>query len=868
MSADPKKLVVNNLPEFLLLASVPAGDALAAVDVLRAVVVCYDAQDFYRNYDAVVYRAEAPDVGWDEFAAYCDSKMQPHFARPADQHRCCMTASDLIRAGPWRRLYDLVGARFMRFLLFECLLFVPIQRGAYYCVRTPSQSAGRYEVLRSFWTAAGSRKRCSAKDVGGSSARFSIAGLLRNVQPVRQPSDPDDMLREIVARANDFGISDRACFDALKRKLKVLANKDTPRALRAVYEDAVGDAVEVPLGRVKKFAAAVVRKTVPVELFGVSGNRDRYCDNLSRVLNGGMSHEFGTQHVVHGIKTGKIGWLAGVLDAGRRTEIMTATLMWLTTTFVFNRIAHYFRVATTNVPNGGVAFFTKTGWQTACREKMSPLMDNGGFFERLPLPTSTDSGAKHQSYREWKVCPYAKPGGMRLIFKSVHRENGREKQMTDDCLMFLRCLLQTYPAECRSVSKPHFLRCWKALHESRNDRSPPAYYVRTDFRDAFTSIELKKLLAVLRNRMVEVFGKKHQTVNMHSVDVVKIGDGTVYSKKRRYVEEAPVPDFPGGSLVFYQSSKAVKLIDIWDAVRKRIRRNAVLMAGRRWAVTRGIVQGDRLSVVLCDLLIADLQVARLKHLTGTDAPGDGRLFRFVDDFVYVSSDRTMARRFLATMSAGFDEYGLRLNQTKTETNWSGNGGGVFRFLGFLLNPLTGEMSKDVSAYKNRRPLHYFDYGLGRSRPGHNLYAKMTATNQRHLLPAALISKQFNSTETAARSLASAIAYRAFAVVTAIKQYFLHLNPAFVVRTIHGVAQLMYAKMFGLARYAAITPMQCKWIAYEVYTRVFHRHFSAENLHVLWILDRIRVLQIAAGRKCNTAKLRGTLKRHNFDKMFG
>lgn len=898
MSADPNKYVTNSLPEFLLLASVTTldGNAMAATGCLRAVTVCYEPQSPYTCHETVTAR-RAELVALDEFTSYCDSKIQRHFADTADRYRCCMTVSDLIRMDPWIRLYDRIGPWLMRYLLFDCLLIVPVQRDAYYCVRTSYRNSGHYEALRqSFWTAAVNNVRKNAtmaknvqensaaapKNVRGNStaAANNVRGnsmampvyfnlidvLTHGATSISLPAEADDMFRGIVDALGEVsGPGYGPCLDVLKRKLHVIAGRDSAPTYKAIYRDVVGDvaaADEVPLSRVKKFAAAVVRKVVPRELFGINQNRDRYCENLCMLLNGGKTHVFTAQHVVHKIKVAKLRWLDGAPDAGRRVTIMTATMMWLTLEFVFRRIARHFQIVATNTPNGGVAYFGKAGWASACFAKISPLMDGNKFFREVPAP-------QNSSYRHWKVCPYAKANGIRLIFKLQQRETGAEKRLTDDCLMFLRCLTRTYPAEFRSVSRPQLFGDWRTFRECRtgSGRSSPVYYVRTDFKDAFTSIKQGKLLAVVRHQIERCFGNvwSRMEIDVHSVNAVSVVcDGSVYNKRIKYVDHLPEPDFPGGSLLFYQETTALSLTRIWDAVQAHVRRNAVRLGGRRWAVTRGLVQGDRLSVVLCDLLLADLQATHLKHL---QADGS-RVFRFVDDHVFVSSDRTAALRFLAAMSVGFSEYGLELNWSKTQTNLVASADGTFRFLGYRLNAITGEVIKDMTSYRNRRPLHYFDYGLGRGHPGRTLYTKVARVNQRGVVPPMLVSRAFNSVGSAARNLASTVAYKAFAVVTAIKQYFLHLNPAFVSKTIHAIVRLVYAKARCLAQVAAITPMQCKWIAYEVYARMFHSHFCATDHRILWILDQVRELQTATARKCNTADLKTALRRHNFTKIFG
>lgn len=447
----------------------------------------------------------------------------------------------------------------------------------------------------------------------------------------------------------------------------------------------------------------------------------------------------------------------------------------------------------------------------------------------------------------------------------MRRTEGVDKLSTGNCLTFLRCLAGTYPTEFRSLSKPQFFRGWRSLQESRRLDDPsvtPLYYVKTDFRDAFTSILQSKLLAVVRDRIKEFFIRKSQTLCMHSVDTVKIcGDETVYCKKRKYFDGLPVPEFPGNSLVFYDQMTTVSMSDMWDVICKCVRCNVVKLGGRQWLMTRGIVQGDRLSVMFCDLLLANLQATLLKDLVGR-----GRFYRFVDDYVFVSPDPLAAKQFLIAMSTGFDEYGLQVNRTKTETNLVGTGDGLVNFLGFQLNMNTGEVTKNESSFRNRRPLHFADFDLGRGQSGRGLYAKITSPRY-HQVPEVLVSKAFNSVFTVARNLATIVAQKAFGFVAAIKQYFFHLNPDLLTGVVHAVAQIMYSKTRGLYRHSAVTPMQCKWIVYEVYATMFRKYFP-NNHNASWAVDRIRDCQIATGRKCNSGDLKVALKCFDYTKMYG
>ena len=74
-----------------------------------------------------------------------------------------------------------------------------------------------------------------------------------------------------------------------------------------------------------------------------------------------------------------------------------------------------------------------------------------------------------------------------------------------------------------------------------------------------------------------------------------------------------------------------------------------------------------LSTLLCSYFYGDLEQKALK------SPGDSAdtlLMRLVDDFLLITPDRSVAMNFLRTMHRGVEDYGCRINTTKTKTNFS------------------------------------------------------------------------------------------------------------------------------------------------------------------------------------------------------
>ncbi|XP_050428232.1 telomerase reverse transcriptase-like [Adelges cooleyi] len=862
MAVNSTKYITNTLVEFLLLTVEPNSVLKsAAVKSLHSVVVCYDVQHFYRTRKCFIDTRDV-SIGLDEFQSYCDSKVfsKCGAARQSNGYHCLMTVGELIKLPEWAGLYAVVGPAVMKFLLFDCLLFVPHRENVYFCVDSSSGHCGRHEVLQAFrsmskfvWK---DKSRKSFADNRTHAPKcYKISDLFKNIKKPGQ-MDAAAMLTEI--RQTDVGGSveyGQLSFEPLRKILEKLSARDSRSAYKHMYYSAIDGhrSQAIPLGRIKKFAATVVRKIVPVEMFGTAGNRDQYQRNVSKILDSGMGHEFTVEHVVHKIKTSRAAWLRRVVSPAG-TGAMAKTLTWLTNAFVFGRITQFFQVVTTNVPSYGIAYFAKPTWTSMYDRTVQPLTESGFFQEVRPQTAAV------VARRNWRVCPFAKLKGIRLIFK-LNREP-RDKALMNDCLVFLRCLANAYP-RTKSVDKSKFFESWQSMRVCLSKSKRPVYYVRTDFRDAFTSIKQQPLLAVLRSSIKRHFGAKSQELYMNTVDVVKWASGaTVYCKKMKYFDGLPPPKFPDGALLFHDKSSIVSLNRIWNAVKTSVEGNAVTLHRRPMAMLRGIIQGDRLSTMLCDILLADLQSNQLKSCVS----GPSRLlYRYMDDYLFVSFDRRAAEHFLATMSAGFEKYGLTINKDKTETNLYGttsDGGGSVRFLGLRVHVDTGEITRDEQVFRGKRPLHFFDYGLA-VRPGKQLYRRVTS-HYHYPLPIVLFSKTYNSPATVVRNLASVVAHKAFGVVTSAKQYFWHANPAFLWRLVRDVSNVVYAKMCSLRQHCAITPAQGRWIVYEVFKKMLHKYLPTDTV---WVIDQLRANQAKIESNSNVLTVKKSLRFYDFTKMF-
>ena len=175
---------------------------------------------------------------------------------------------------------------------------------------------------------------------------------------------------------------------------------------------------------------------------------------------------------------------------------------------------------------------------------------------------------------------------------------------------------------------------------------------------------------------------------------------------------------------------------VLELLREHLLQHFVVATGRHrpklLLQTRGISQGSTLSMLLCNLYYGRVEeLMKLCDIGQTEPSvilqrnGEGNLMsRFVDDFLFVSSNETSFRDFLAKTHRGKPELGATVNPSKTLVNaeasvdsMSNNGDidqvilscsdrkmnndrKVFPWCGLLFDTTTGEVMVDYSRFIN------------------------------------------------------------------------------------------------------------------------------------------------------------------------
>lgn len=119
--------------------------------------------------------------------------------------------------------------------------------------------------------------------------------------------------------------------------------------------------------------------------------------------------------------------------------------------------------------------------------------------------------------------------------------------------------------------------------------------------------------------------------------------------------------------------------DLLNLLEQHIRNNLVRIGKKYYRQKNGIPQGSVVSSLLCNLFYGEHERAELGFLRDTSTPNTNTnnnnnnnkslLLRFVDDYLLITADKSLALRFLQVMLDGSPEYGISVGAEKTLVNF-------------------------------------------------------------------------------------------------------------------------------------------------------------------------------------------------------
>ncbi|KIR56625.1 telomerase reverse transcriptase [Cryptococcus gattii Ru294] len=370
----------------------------------------------------------------------------------------------------------------------------------------------------------------------------------------------------------------------------------------------------------------------------------------------------------------------------KRKELVLDLIHWIFECFLIPLIKNSFYVTETATTKYETVYYSQKDWNKAVRPHYRSLQDN--LLEEIDKNEVDAARRGVLGVSTARLIP--KPTGFRPIVNLGRKiempdtTNSKRKSWSANQILgnVHKVLTSEKDRQKHRLGGALFgtneifppLQKLKFELTKKHGNLPQLYFIKTDIKAAFDSIKQDKMLKILEDMLRQ---SSEYRIILYSV-LLPPGHRAYQGTSKRLFKSKAIPT-EDVSLTFADHAK-----DIADSMRNAaivdmVRRHSVTtqeclnllrshIKDNTWKVGKqyfrqktGIPQGSKVSTLLCTMFYSYLEN---EHLSWTRREGS-LLLRYIDDFLFITDNYNLARRFVDVMSRGFPEYGARISVDKT-----------------------------------------------------------------------------------------------------------------------------------------------------------------------------------------------------------
>lgn len=613
-----------------------------------------------------------------------------------------------------------------------------------------------------------------------------------------------------------------------------------------------------PAASVSAFCRAVLRRLLPKDCFGVGEDGAANWRTVMRFLDLfirlGRFESLSLHQVCQGLKVSSalrslcseadieqvtcIPWLEiphsrpgdkiSLTDLNKRVEILQEFVYYLFDSLLIPLIRAHFYVTESQVHRNRLFFFRHDVWRRLT-ERPLVEMKSSLFVEVKRKRAQRILARKRLPWTYVRLLP--KASGVRPI-TNLRRRATQPKGKGSRT--FLGASINSMMAPVYSVlnfersrrpdlfgsslfSVDEIYQRLRAFKKRVRGQRPPFYFVKLDIEHCFDTIPQRRLLDLAKklvsetaytiSKHVEIRPGSRQNNMSHcekddpqgkpwrkfltkaspTDSICSLTDSTNIKSNAVYVDLATV---------YNQSAQ-----ELFARLDEHVRANLVKIGKKFFKQREGIPQGSILSSLLCNYFYGALE----REVLGFLSSGDALLLRFIDDFLLVTPDAGLARRFLQLMIDGQPDYGVSVNPAKSLVNFEVTINGTvlprlqdsiwFPYCGNLINTRTLEIKRNFAAMVQGHPGDSVTVEYNRA-PGQALHRKLVASFQVVQSGAMLWDTQHNSPRTVLGGIYAGfvhVANKMYWYVRSLRRRS-RASPALLVKTIHELIQSVISRI--------------------------------------------------------------------------
>ncbi|CAO3643251.1 unnamed protein product [Cunninghamella blakesleeana] len=482
--------------------------------------------------------------------------------------------------------------------------------------------------------------------------------------------------------------------------------------------------LSIPHGQVFLFIKALLKQILPSYLFGSTHNWKVFFKYVNKYIDLRRKETLKLYDVFWGLRINDCTWLVNLFSSNhmvpselaKKNELLIQLLRWLFDFYIPKLLKTCFYITDHAQHRNRIFYYRHDTWLSLTSHYISKSLHED--YEKIKInsvnnqilgsatlrfiPKRNDLRIITNMKSAFKMKNFDIIGKkdaiqlnnntlLRTIKSLLQYELDRQKNLTGSSVNSIQSAIE------KIISYKRRLK----LHEwSPNTR---LYFSKVDIKNCFNNIDQNILVDLLKQIFMEnqYIIQKYTTIQPGrnklyrlAKTLAAIHDDTqslsTISKNQN--------EFPRKSIVIDEMSHNISpTASILNQLIQHIKQNTILYNNEIYRQKIGISQGSCLSTILCNIYYGHVEKQELLFLHQDQ---NGLLLRYVDDFLYISTNRDFVERFDTTMSNGLPKYGCYINNKK-KTNNLHEITSEFSWCGIRLSTENLDIFNDYSYYSHQ-----------------------------------------------------------------------------------------------------------------------------------------------------------------------
>ncbi|KAG5440265.1 hypothetical protein PCANB_001835 [Pneumocystis canis] len=585
-----------------------------------------------------------------------------------------------------------------------------------------------------------------------------------------------------------------------------------------------------PYSHVSSFLKAVIKRIIPKGFYGSDSNFDNILNSINTFVRMRRFESISLHSLMHSLKIKTVSWLEStsncrmsLSDFRKRISIFSELIYWTFDSLLISLIRSHFYVTESSVYRNKVLYFRHDVWKSLSEPQISRIRSLM-FGDLSPIKSKEVNSDLYLGYSYIRLIP--KEIGARPIINLRRKQIKIERSDTGNkygrkivFMPSINSMINTvfHVLTFERERFPEYLgsslfsindiyrniKMFKKYITGNHLQKKKLYFVKVDVKNCFDTIDQDKVLELVNRTLQE----DEYILRKFVLVTSKLG-----KINKKFISRAGSSDdlcdfkkFADDISHLYHHSIIVDQVvhlfkdkdDIINLLYKHVKGNLVKIGRKIYKQLKGIPQGSILSMMLCAYFYADFEKKCLEFIQHPDSI----LLRLVDDFLLISLDKNIAKKFLESMhrdkslvNFDVDVDGFRVNRLF--------GSCEFPYCGNLINMQTLDVKKDYSRLSGKNIDHTLTVEYSHN-PGNAILIKLFQLLKLNAHPL-FIDTEFNSYYTVLLNIYSSFIFCAMKMHSFMLSY------------------LKSRELTTLRVKCSVNFGHVKWLALYAFWKIFHK----------------------------------------------